>query len=506
MEYWPDVLAEPRFWSPSCSLQSMTARAPTTRQPPLTDGVVPAVVYAALLIPALVDLGFVGRRPDAVVSLASTGTALVVVWWLAAPLVLAHAGRRSREFAPAEAGPWLTTGLLCSLLPAAALAAAGWLVLAVAFDIPVLAPLVVDAGLEYGRIRLFGLPGLAALLIFVEYFELRGRRAFLLIGLAVLNLANLGLNFASEPLVGFAAISTEAGLAVATVASTWIAVFVLAGCIVYDRDEPEQLLVWSTDRIRRFLLASTAAPLLWLVPATGLIGAFVLVGAADQATIAEGVGAARDQLAPIRPDTPPGDDLPVAVLLAADWSEVLARSRPPLFLAAASVLVALCAVWMAAALGFATTVARRIRAAMTTHPPDEIEHRGWSALLVSLAPVGVCALPLVAVPHRVIVLLTDSSAVVAEAAPALRLVGAHSLFFALAVGLVAIHDAVGSTRFATATVTAATGGAAAVAALSELVFSLRLMGISWAGTLGAAATAGALALNFWRANWKTRDD
>lgn len=465
-----------------------------------------AVLYTALVLPALVDLAFAGHRTAPVDTVASLGAGLLVVWWFAAPLSLADAGRRL-EAGPDDTSddPKLVDRLAVALPTGLALAAAGWLALELAGRLGPLDAVLTDGAVTYARLRLVGLPGLAALFVFARHADLPGRRLPLLAALLVLNAANLGLNVLREPLFGAGLLSFEAGLAAATVVSTGLAVALLVAVAIRNGEDRLQN-GWSPDHSVDAATDYVSPLLVWLVPLAGLLGLLCLTTVADQAATAEAVDAVRAHFPDDYPDLSAVDAVPMAAALVGDWSEYLAASRPPLFVASASLVAAISALWVAMSFAMATAAARRAASSLHSRSPRRAEDRVWADLLTTFVPVGALALPLIVVPETLLSLVTNAPELVGVAAPPLRLVAAHSLFVATAVVMVSVHVAIGATRFAVAALIGATAATAGLATLCELAFSLRFMGISWAVTLGATATAAALTVNFWLGNWKPADE
>ena len=460
-----------------------------------------ALVFPALVLPTLVDLAFILRAADVapVHTLASLAPALALMWLLGGLVVSPHIGGRL----PAHRQPD-SQRLVFPVVPlvvASIAAAVAWMFMAPIFDVVTGVAGISQDGHKYAQIRIAGLPMLAALLVFRRHFDSGESRVPLLWAVLVLNATNIGLNAAifDDNLAGLA--PSASGFATATVVAYAVAIAV-AVAVAIKNDIEFSGVHWpsaeSRDRgllkgIRRTALRVAS----WSIPVLTVVGLLLLALAADQVALTDAIAwattsAPDDTFAPTWTNSLAGGP---HRLLVADWSAELARSRPPLYLAASTLVVSAASLVIALAVGVADAVTSERCDGERGEVSGISAARDTATALAVI--ISVPALAAFLAPQGLLAPLTSDSYLTATAAPALRVVFAWLPFAGIATVVIAFGDGT-SRRRLLGFIALGSAASFSTAYLLSLVLEVGFMGIWWGFTLASAAWMTAMIIDYFR--------
>lgn len=476
--------------------------------------------FAGQISMSLADLFFLGRLPSnmAITCIAALGPALLILWCAAAPVaaiaasastVMTDLCRRGDERA---LGAVFINATLVATLLAIAAGVGTWFVVEPVLDLTIGHSTIAELATTYTNIRLLALPAVAGLLVCWSLLDAIDRPEIALWVCLLMNGLNVGLNamlvFGAGPVPG---LGIE-GAAAASLLSTTVAVVAIGLWPHRDgersRFHPSRLSDLSIRRCGR-LLSGAAVPA--FVSIVALVGALMLlriVALSDQAALSAAVDAASRPggISAILSDWLVSAPNWTAHAIVADWPEPLATSRPPLFLTASTLVLAVLAIFVAPLGAVGHFTRSGVERAVEIQNYDHADALCWDSLSVTLVLAGIFAVVLVVLPGPILTLFSPTAPITAAAVPILRLMAAQLPFIAM---IAILSGAYLGTRRSWIAVLALLLGAAAVpvsAYLVGLVFSVGFVGVWWAAALMTASLAIFLALTFWLGIWKPVED
>ena len=458
-----------------------------------------ALVFPALVLPTLVDLAFVLRAADSgpVETLASLAPALAFLWLLGGFVVAYHITEHHTPDSPQRP--------IFSVVPlavASVAAIAAWMLVVPLFDIITGAAGISRIGQNYAQLRLTGLPILAALVPLRLQFDGHGSWSPVLWGALALNALNIGLNAAllDGHIPGVA--PSVSGLAIATVVSYAAGLAVAIGVAIRRNIKFFELHWPSTKSITDDLWKRTRSASLrvtcWSIPLLSIVGLLSLAIATDRAALATAVEWATTSAPALEfaPSLTNSLDAGPHRLLIADWTAELARSRPPLYLAASTLVVAASSLVIA----FAVGVADAATGTRSNGDGGNEISGATSARDIATALAVVISVPALAIflaPHKLLSPLTTDSHLVATAAPALRIVFAWLPLVGIATVVITSSDNTAKRRLL-GFITLGSAASLSTAYLLSLVLEVGFMGIWWGFTLTSAAWMTAMTIDYFR--------
>ncbi len=477
-----------------------------------------ALFFMGLVAISVADLFFLGRLEagEALAAHAALGTSLLFLWALSAlvvptALIPFDGDWTDTDERPKSVGEVFFNRHLVVLALATAIAAAAWKLIPTAFSIISAQPDLWELGIPYTRLRLIGLPLMAIFVAYRGFLDAVDGPVPALCFCLTINVFNVGLNALFMWLAGA---TTQDSLEAVAMASTIAMAAGVAAMVAWSiRPELRERVRWYSPRhfdwrmCWRISKANPAAAAGGLVLLTGATMTLYVVNLADESARIAAVDSARHaeliiisltDWETVAPDWP-------ARVLVDDWIRNLALSRPPLYLAGTTVVLAVLSTLLSAAVAVGHFTVARLRKIIAVEDYRGADERCWKDLALTLAIVSLGALPMLLFPSATLRIFTSDPEIIAATAPALRLMAAQLPLAAMATILWFANIGVGQWRFAlgVAGVTAAT--MVPVTNLFALVFSIGFMGIWWGLTVIIAGAAVALAFNFWFGFWKPFD-
>ena len=494
---------------PPC--QKMTD-APPQREPEFGwFRAISAILFlAGLSLPGIVDLYFVGRLDtgSTVVEQAALGLALVFLWWFGAVvaaglLTLSAIDDTPRQMLPNALMVATVLGLLGLY--------GGWYGAGPWFGLLDVGPTIGRLATTYSHICLLALPAVGALFAFRIYFERTGVSPGHLWGCLVLNIANIGLNAVFIYGVGPLTLRSLEGVAAATAIAFGLGLAVTVAISLFDRTRgatsPWQLRHLSPSRCWTIIAGGALPTLAVFLSLAGVTTAFVAIAAADQTALVAGIETTHRQLGnvPGRVGAADAVDPGIGSMLMAEWSELIARSRPPIYLAAATCVFIPVALLVAPGPAVAAVLFPSLRRAYVDGDETRIDRETRCATIVAALFVAPPALLCVVYPTSVVDLFTSSPDVAALAVDGLRLIAAQMLFVSTGFVTAAALIAVGHSRLVIAAFAALAIAMGALATVVGLVLDGGFMGILLSVAVVVALTSLVLAVAFWIGTWRNPD-
>ena len=467
----------------------------------------------------LVDTYFIGQLDPAlsIPGQAALGFSLPMLWAFGGSLSALGIGaqvmtaRRVGAGQPHASGSILANALLLCAAASLLMTALGWWSLPHLFDFLTDNAEIAALGIPYGRLRILGVLSMVATAVYKGFFDGLSQTKVHMYAAIVMNAANIGLNYVLIFGLGPIPALEITGAGVASLISTFIGLFILmawskrARFASFEIYRPAQLRLQTMWELIKLSVPSAMAQLFIM---TGVVMFLKIIASLDDRATAELLATwaayGGEQLAAL-------DHLDVALsrspelgvtLLAQDLGATLLSARPPLFSAAAKLIIDLLLVGFVTCIAFGTATATLISQQMGKRDYQGASDYGWDSVKLGMIFYGALGLLLIWAPHQALGLLSNDASVIAEAAPAMQLMGGMQMCVATGLILTQALFGAGATRFVMVVEFLLHGFCLApMAYLFAFVFDWGFVGVWCSATLYVFLLALAMALKFWHGTW-----
>jgi Na+-driven multidrug efflux pump len=368
---------------------------------------------------------------------AALGFSLPLLWSVGGFLSSISVGtqsmtaRRQGEGESELAGRVLANSLLVAFTTGGVASVVAYFLVPWAFTLLTADPAVQVLGAEYAGWRMLGVLSMVATASYKSFFDGIGKTHVHLVAAMIMNVLNVGLNYALIfgwwvfPAMGVGGaglaslISTYVGLGVMIGWSLWPAL--MRSFRVYRLANIQPRMGWEIVKL------SVPSGLATVFVMAGFLVYFKIIGLLDADAVTESLAATgfygQEGASAYRvwQDGWLEQSRAEGASAVTDWAYMALASRPAVYSAAAKVITDIFSVMFISSLAFGTATATLVSQSLGEGRPDMAERYGWSSAKLGAWILVVVAALVVAWPEATLDLLSDDPAVIAVGAPALRL-------------------------------------------------------------------------------------
>ncbi len=464
----------------------------------------------------VVDTYFIGTLDPGVATpgQAALGFALPLLWIFGGAVSALGVGaqvmtaRREGSVDREGAGRIIANTLAVGFVAGLVTTAFAWAVTPRAFAFLTPNASIQELGVPYARLRLLGVVGMVLSISYKGFFDGLGRTRVHMYAAITMNLANVGLNvlfiFGYGPIPAYGV----TGAGIASVVSTFIGLAFMAAWSLGSSHRPYRIYRWSN------LSGRTSWEVVKLSVPSGVAQIFIMSGVLMFLKIVSMLDAqAATQVA----DALAGDGGRVVRgvdealresgglgfgLVALDWSASLASARPPIFSAAAKLIIDLLSVGFVTCIAFGTATATLVSQSLGRAEYGEAAAYGWDSVKIGMYLYGGIGLAVILWPEVPLGWLSSDPLVVQTAIPGLQIMAGLEMFVAMALILTQALFGAGDTKFVMIVEMVLHGlSLAPLAYLFSLVLGFGFLGVWFSGTLYLFLLAAVMAVKFKSGTW-----
>ena len=486
------------------------------------------VVLAAPIVIAMftqtfinvVDTIFVGKLDPSysIPGQSALGFSLPIMWAIGGFLAAIGVGtqamtaRRIGANAPDEAGAVLTNSLVVAVISSILFTILGWYAIPYAFGFLTNNDSVIALGVPYARLRILGILAMVTTMSYKGFFDGMGRTRVHMYAALIMNAANIVLNYAFIFGVGPIPAFYVTGAAIASLISTYIGLAVMVIWSLKNKyRQPHRYYRLAKLRPRLMgelirLSAPSGAAQVFVM--SGVLMFLKIVGMLDDRAVSDVLltldlyGDARGAAAALQGALLDVEDWS-GLFTHVDWGHAILWSRPPIFTAAAKLIIDLLSIGFVTCIAFGTATATLVSQSMGQGRFDQAEAYGWDSVKIGMYLFGAIGLLVILAPELFLDFLSDDPAVIAAAIPGLRVMASLEVFIAMALILTQALFGAGDTKFVMWVELVLHGLCLApLAWLLGIYLDLGFLGVWLSATIYTMALAAIMAWKFWQGGWK----
>ena len=450
---------------------------------------------------------------------AALGYSLPLLWAFGGSLAAIGVGTQAmvaRRFGAGRleaAGKIMANSALIALLSAIFMSCVAWLLIPHAFTFLTSSLSVHEVGVPYARLRILGITSLVVTTAYKGFFDGLSHTRVHMYAALVMNGANIPLNFLFIYGAGSIPALYVEGAGIASLISTYIGFFMVIGWSVLPRYRD-----FGIYRLKNISL-TTSWELVKLSVPSGLAQLFIMsgvllflkiIGGLDERAVTDLLETSRyyhaQAFAPaigLQETFRQGNVLAQGVLLR-DWGTTLLWSRPPLFTAAAKLIIDLLSIGFVTTIAFGTATATLVSESMGKKNFQRAADFGWDSVKLGMYFYGALGLVVCLLPEVFLDLLSDDPMVIAAATPGLRIMASLQMFVAMALVLTQALFGAGATRFVMIVEFLLHGLCLApLAYLFAITWGVGFIGVWYAAAIYVSLLGIAMAIKFWSGSWSS---
>jgi len=398
----------------------------------------------------ITDTLFVGKLEPSVSipGQAALGFALPLLWSVGGFLSAISVGTlaiTARRFGGGDferAGQVLTNSIMVAMVTGLVASLAGYAVVPAAYGFLTHDPAVQALGIPYAQYRMLGVLSMVATMSYKSFFDAIGKTHVHLVAALVMNVINVGLNYAMIFGLGPIPAMGVPGAGLASLISTYVGLAIMilwsvrgdirARYVIYRLSNTSRRVMWEVVRL------SVPSGLATVFVMGGFLAFFKLIGALDAdlmtqtlvSTVVYGGHGATDYRA-WQDVLLQSGDVPGAAMTT-DLTYMSVASRPAVFSAAAKVLTDVFSIAFITSMAFGTATATLVSQSLGEGKPELAERYGWASGKVGAWALGAVGVLVVIWPEAALDLISDDPSVIAAGAPAMRMLGFFMPILAMA--------------------------------------------------------------------------
>lgn len=466
----------------------------------------------------IVDTIFVGKLDSSysIPGQAALGFSMPILWGIGGFLAALGVGTQSmtarREGAGRmhDAGAVLVNSLLLAVVSSIVMTFVGWWIIPDLFGYLTRNEAVLALGVPYAQVRVLGVLSMVATTSYKGFYDGLGQTRVHMFACLWMNAVNVLLNYVLIYGMGPIPAMYVTGAAVASVISTYVG---LAYMLFWSmrKDMVSQFRYYRVSNlslrtsweIARLSLPGGAAQVFVM---SGVLLFLKVVGIIDERHLAELLTQthyfADETSRAIQYGVIHATEMP-ARLVATDLGYTLLRSRPPVYMTAAKLVIDLLTVSFVTCIAFGQATATLVSQAMGQGEHRLAESFGWESVKLGMYIFGVVSLGIMLVPEIFLDVLSDDPLVIQTAVPGLRVMAGNLIFIAMSLILIQALFGAGDTKFVMWAEMILHGICLApLAWLFAIHLEYGFMGVWFSATVYIAALAAVMAWRFWEGSWK----
>ncbi|MFU8804628.1 MAG: MATE family efflux transporter, partial [Bradymonadaceae bacterium] len=372
---------------------------------------------------------------------------------------------------------------------------------------------VATLGTPYAQIRILGVLSMVATTSFKGFFDGVGRTRVHMYACLIMNAVNVPLNYVLIFGLGSIPAYHVTGAAIASLISTYVGLSIM---IIWSL-RGKYLKPFGYYTIRNFnpklsweiikLSAPSGAAQLFVM--IGVLMFMKIIDMIDEATIRGALDATHYYGGLMKNGV---HELHAAMLakpemanriVVDDWTHAVLRSRPPIYMTAAKLIVDILSICIVVAIAFGQATATLVSQAMGKEDYDLAEAYGWDSVKLGVVIFGALGVVIVVFPEFFLNILSSDQIVIEAAVPGLRLMATSLIFVSMSLIVMQALFGAGDTKFVMWVELILHGICLApMAYLFAIVFDWGFLGVWISATVYIAALAVIMTWKFWDGRWK----